>query len=66
MVKVRMRIIRPCLYADKVDTAQFICIGCESIGECMCLLRVSVWVGDLVLSNACDATCGCLWVCARR
>ena len=35
----------------------FMCPGCESIGACMCFLRVSVWVGDLVLSDVCVASC---------
>ena len=31
-----------------------------SQGACMCLLSVKLWVGDLVLSDVCEASCLCL------
>ena len=33
------------------------------LGECMCLLRVGVWVDDLVLSDVCEPSCACVCVC---
>ena len=40
-----------------------------SVDECMCLLRVRGWVGDLVLSDVCEASCVrarvCVLVCER-
>ena len=41
-----------------------------SLGECMCLLRVRGWVGDLMLSDVCETSCvsararaACVCVC---
>ena len=36
-----------------------------SLGDCMCSLRVRVWVVDLMLSDVCEASCVYLCVCAR-
>ena len=36
-----------------------------SVGECMCLLRIRVCVGDLMLLDVCEASCVlCCVVCA--